>query len=97
MLIGLVQPLLDGSEHNSVLVIHNLRDCGTFGAKFLNLVLCSWGEDIQRLTSFRVYLTLWKKCVCMKMCLFWLVCVKFVSGTYVCENAKMYLECHQTS
>ena len=40
MAIGLVQPLLDGSEHISVLIIHNLRYPGIVGAKFLDLVLC---------------------------------------------------------
>ena len=40
MLISFVQPLLDGSEHDFVLIIHNLRYLGTVGAKFLDLVLC---------------------------------------------------------
>ena len=75
MAIGLVHPFLNSIEYSSVPSIHDLRNRVTVGVKFLDLVLCWWCEDIQRLISFRVRLTLWKKCVCMKMCLFWLVCV----------------------
>ena len=58
MLNSLVQPLLDSSEHGSVLLFQNLRYLGTVRTKTPNHLLCLWGKGVQELSSFRVLFTL---------------------------------------
>ena len=74
-LIDSVQPFLDSSEHSSVLLCNNLRDLGIPGAAILDQLLCLWGEDIQRLFSLFVHLTLQKKESISLVCVYSYTCL----------------------